>query len=53
MIQHVAYREEHYSTARTCLRGIRELLVLGWTLVELRGPADGPFLALWRKDDER
>ncbi len=53
MIEHVAYREEHYSTARSCLRGIREQLVLGWTLVELRGSFDGPFLALWRMDEQR
>ncbi|MGD9932426.1 MAG: hypothetical protein AB7T37_01810 [Dehalococcoidia bacterium] len=51
MIQHVAYREEHFSTARSCVRGIRRLLALGWTLLEGRGAAIRPFLVLCRKDE--
>jgi hypothetical protein len=52
VIQHVAYREDHYSTARSCVRGIRELLALGWTLLEVRGAANGPFLVLCRKEEQ-
>ena len=50
MIQHVAYREDHYPTAPGCVRGIRDLLALGWTVVEVRGATNGPFLVLCRKD---
>jgi hypothetical protein len=51
VIQHVAYREEHYLSAGSCVRGIRNLLALGWTPIEVRGASRGPFTVLWRKDD--
>lgn len=51
VIQRVAYREEHYSTAVRCVLGIRELLALGWSVIEVRGASNGPFLVLCRKED--
>jgi hypothetical protein len=51
VIRQIAYREDHYTTSAHCVRGIRDSLALGWTLVEVRGGVDGPFLVLYRKDD--
>lgn len=51
MVCRVAYREEHYDTPARCIAGIRDLLGLGWLVVEVRGAATGPFLVLCRKDD--
>jgi len=51
MVQRVAYREEHYPTAGSCVRGIRELVSLGWTLLQVRGARNGPFLVICRKVD--
>jgi hypothetical protein len=48
--QHITYREERYDTAAGCIRGIRDLVALGWSVVEVRGAAGGPFLVVWRKD---
>ncbi len=51
MVRHIAYREEQFVTPDLCIQGIRQLLALGWILLELRGAPGGPFLALWRKED--
>lgn len=51
MICHISYFEARYESATPCVRGIREQIALGWTIVELRGPANGPFLVLYRMDD--
>jgi len=51
VIRHVSYREDHYPTARACVRGIQEMVTLGWSLLEVRGGANGPFLVLYRKND--
>ena len=51
MTRHVAYVEHHFSTAASCVRGIRELVDLGWNVVQLRGGTNGPFLVVCRKDD--
>lgn len=51
MVHHVAYLESRYESAAGCIRGIRELLVLGWHVVQLRGGENGPYLVLCRKDD--
>ncbi len=50
VILHVTYMEQHYDTPVTCVRGIRELLALGWNLVELRGASNGPLLVVCRKE---
>jgi hypothetical protein len=52
VIKYVSYREEHYSSPAHCVRGIRDLVQLGWVIVEVRGPEKGPFFVLCRKDDE-
>ncbi|MGB4861455.1 MAG: hypothetical protein WBO97_03255 [Tepidiformaceae bacterium] len=51
MIQRVIYREEHYDTPVGCVSGIRELVSLGWIVVEVRGAKTGPFMVLCRWDE--
>ena len=53
MLTKVAYDERTYPNPRRCLEAIREHIDLGWNVVQLRGPGDGPFVVLFRKDDER
>jgi hypothetical protein len=51
MVRHVSYFEARYDCAARCVQGIRERIALGWNIVELRGPVNGPFLVLYRMDD--
>jgi hypothetical protein len=52
MVTHLAYNEERYRTPVDCLNGIRRHLERGWELLQLRGPSPGPFVALFRMQDE-
>ncbi len=51
VIHHVAYQQQSYATPDDCVRGIRDLVALGWNVIELRGGEHGPFLVVCRKDD--
>lgn len=50
-VWHVAYQEEHYLNAEACMGGIRRRLDLGWNLSQIRGPRNGPFAVIYRKED--
>lgn len=52
MVTHVAYMEEEYSTAERCVAAIREYVARGWNVSQLRGPASGPFVVVYRMEDE-
>jgi hypothetical protein len=51
MVTRVAYDERSYRSADECLVAIREHLEVGWNVVQLRGSGAGPFLVLFRKDE--
>ncbi len=53
VVTKVAYDQREYAEPDTCLAGIRERLALGWDIVQLRGPGNGPFVVLFRKSDTR
>jgi len=47
MVTHLAYHEEHYPDAQSCIAHIRRRLDAGWILTQVRGPATGPFAVLY------
>ncbi len=51
MVTHVAYQEERYATAVRCVAGIRGYIDRGWEVSQLRGPALGPFVVVFRIQD--
>lgn len=51
MVTTVAYQEERYPTAERCVAGIRIYVERGWEVSQLRGPAHGPFVVLFRIED--
>lgn len=53
MITHLTYSEEHYRTAAECVNGIRRYFERGWELSQIRGPKQGPFVALFRLEDSQ
>ena len=48
MVTHLVYKEEHYANPAACVERIRRCLGLGWILTQIRGPASGPFVALYQ-----
>lgn len=52
MVIHVAYQEERYPTAERCVAGIRGYVDRGWDVSQLQGPARGPFVVVFRIEDE-
>ena len=53
MVTHLTYSEEHYADAAACLSGIRKYYERGWELCQIRGPANGPFIVLFRMEDDQ
>jgi hypothetical protein len=53
MVFHVAYREERYKSPEHCVAGIRQYVAQGWDICELRGPSNGPYVVLFRIEDEQ
>lgn len=51
VVLRVAYQEEQYSTPERCLAGIRQYVDRGWDVSQLRGPAHGPFVVVFRIED--
>jgi hypothetical protein len=51
MVTHLAYHEEHYPDAQSCIVNIRQRLSAGWMLTQVRGPATGPFAVLYYLED--
>lgn len=51
MVTRVAYQEERYPTAERCIAGIRSYVDRGWDVSQLRGPAAGPFLVVFRMEE--
>ena len=51
VVTHIAYQEECYSTADRCVAGIRGYIERGWDLSQVRGPASGPFVVVFRIED--
>lgn len=51
MVTHVAYEEYRFRNSEECLAAIRRFVDLGWQISQVRGPADGPFVVLVRKDE--
>jgi len=49
---HVSYIELHFPHAAMCLEEIRVRLDLGWQLTQVRGPRHGPFVLVFRKDQD-
>lgn len=52
MVTHVAYDPVQCRTARDCVETIRNYVELGWKVTQVRGPKDGPFYVVFRKDGE-
>ncbi|MBK6320265.1 MAG: hypothetical protein IPF51_16145 [Dehalococcoidia bacterium] len=52
MVTHLVYKEEHYANPAACVERIRRCLGLGWILTQIRGPASGPFVALYQIEME-
>ena len=51
MVTHLSYDEATYRDAAACLEGIRRHLDHGWSVLQLRGPRDGPYLVLFKMED--
>jgi hypothetical protein len=49
-ISRLAYRHEQYQRPTDAIRGMREQLAEGWRIVQIRGPANGPFEVVYLKD---
>ena len=52
MVTHVAYDAVQCATAVDCLHIIRAHIELGWRVSQIRGPKEGPFFVVFRKDGE-
>ncbi len=52
MVTKVSYDERVYPEPAKCLAAIREHLTVGWDVVQLRGPSNGPFVVVFRKTDQ-
>lgn len=42
-VSRLRYRYERYRRPAEAIAGMRALLLEGWRIVQIRGPADGPF----------
>lgn len=51
MVTLVSYQEITVRSAVACVEAIRERVDLGWLVSQVRGPKEGPFTVLFRKDD--
>ncbi|MEO8539067.1 MAG: hypothetical protein ABI577_04945 [bacterium] len=51
MVTHVSYLEEQYPNPQQCVAGIRVHVERGWEVSQLRGPAAGPFVVVFRMQD--
>ena len=52
MVTRVIYREEAYANAKQGLECIRRRVDAGWILTQVRGPANGPFIVVYRIEEE-
>jgi hypothetical protein len=52
MVTHVAYDAVQCRTTSECIDAIRAHIELGWRVSQIRGPKDGPFYVVFRKDGE-
>jgi hypothetical protein len=52
MVTHVAYDAVQCRTTSECIEAIRAHIELGWRVSQIRGPKEGPFYLVFRKDAE-
>ena len=52
MVTHVAYDAVQCRTTSECIEAIRAHVELGWRVSQIRGPKEGPFYVVFRKDGE-
>lgn len=52
MVTHLSYTEEQYANATECIAGIRSYIERGWEVLQLRGPRRGPFLVVFRIQED-
>jgi hypothetical protein len=50
MVTRIYFDQERYPDASHGLEGMRERLVEGWQIQQIRGPSHGPFVVLYRKE---
>ncbi len=53
MVTHVAYEEIQVQTAAVFVEVVRQHVERGWQISQVRGPRGGPFLVVFRKDDDQ
>ena len=46
-ITHIAYVEERYRDAARCLAGIRARVQWGWSVTQIKGDGNGPFVVIF------